>query len=252
MTVKHGIAAMSMVLASAAQAAKVHLYTEEYPPFNWTDQASGKVVGIAADIVKTLFERSAVAATGADLVPWARAYSTTLATPNSCLFSTARIAEREQQFSWVGPIGHNEVVMFARRADHVVLPDIDAARPYRVGSYFADATVEFLKERKFTLDIAPAARFNPQKLLMHRIDLWATGRLPGLFLLRQMGITDIEPVLRYDSADLYLACHRSLDGAILARLNATLKLMTHDGTLARIYAHYGFEGELPAFAAAPK
>ncbi len=252
MSVKHFIAATMMTLAGGALASEVHLYTEEYAPFNWTDPASGKVVGIATDIVKTLFERSGVAASGADLVPWARGYSNTLATPNSCLFATARIAEREQLFSWVGPIGHNEVVMIARRADHLVLPDIEAARPYRIGSYFADATVEFLRERKFTLDIAPAARFNPQKLLMHRIDLWATGRMPGLHLLRQMGITELEPVLRYDGADLYLACHRTLDSAIVARLNSTLKVMTRDGTLARIYSRYGFEAELPAFAAASK
>lgn len=233
--------------ASAGQnaAPTVTLYAEDYPPFSWADKVSGKATGLSADIVNELMARAGVPSTAAQIAPWARAMVLTATTPNSCLYTTARVPEREEHFQWIGPIGHNEWVLFARRQDHIVLHSVDDARPYRIGTFLGDASVTFLKERKLQVYATPTDRLNPGKLQMQRIELWSVGRLPGTYLLRELGISDVEPVLTFAQADMYLACQRDMDRDEVTHLNEVLRAMYRDGTVRRIYAKYGYEKEAP-------
>jgi len=232
-------------LTLARAAPPLTLYAEDYPPFSWTDKASGKAVGVSADIVNELMSRAGVAASAPAIVPWARAMMLTTSTANSCVYATARVPEREALYQWIGPIGRNEWVMFARSADHLVLHTLDDARPYQIGTFIGDASVAYLNEHRLQVHTTPSDRLNPPKLEKRRIGLWSVGRLPGLYLLREMGISDVEPVLSFTSADMYLACHRDFDPAQVARLNAMLRAMYADGTVRRIYARYGYEKEAP-------
>src|SRR5471032_1870884 len=177
-------------LTLARAAPPLTLYAEDYPPFSWTDKASGKAVGVSADIGNEL---------------GARAMLLTTSTANSCVYATARVPEREALYQWIGPIGRNEWVMFARSADHLVLHTLDDARPYQIGTFIGDASVAYLNEHRLQVHTTPSDRLNPPKLEKRRIGLWSVGRLPGLYLLREMGISDVEPVLSFTSADMYLA-----------------------------------------------
>jgi len=240
------IAALLLAAASArAAAAPVVLYTEDYPPYNWRDKASGQASGLSADIVTELMQRAGVATTQAAVVPWARALVLTAATANTCLYSTARTPERESSYAWVGPIGRNEWVLFARRDDHIALRTLDDARPYQIGSFISDAAIPLLQQHQLQLSVAASNRSNPPKLQMQRIQLWSVGRLPGLYLLNEMGIADMEPVLSFIQFDMYLACHKGMDKADITHLNDTLRGMYRDGTVQRIYARYGYEKDAP-------
>src|SRR4051812_41856371 len=88
------------LLASAHAAEPVTLYAEDYPPFSWVDKSSGKVVGLAADIVAELMQRAGVPSTQPIVAPWARAMVLTMSTANSCLYTTARVPEREDNYQW--------------------------------------------------------------------------------------------------------------------------------------------------------
>ena len=247
--IRFAIGATAAALLGAvggAGAAPITLLTEEYAPFASLDKASGKTVGIATDIVNELLARAGVAATPTRLLPWARAMATTIATPNACLYTTARTAEREALFQWIGPIGHSDWVLFARSADKLTLRTLDDARPYKIGGYIGDASVAYLKARNFTLDVASSDRANPPKLRLRRIDLWAVGRLSGLSLLREMGVGDVEPVFSLIKADMYLSCHPGMDKADVARLNEVLRMMYRDGTIQAIYTRYGYGKDAPS------
>ena len=239
----------TLLLAAAAAGAHaaptVTLYAEDYPPFSWTDKATGKATGLSADIVTELMQRAGVPATAPAVVPWARAMVLTSATANACLYTTARVPEREANYQWVGPIGRNEWVLYARRDDHITLRSLDDARRYQIGTFIGDASVTFLRERQIHVSAAASDRVNPPKLQMQRIQLWSVGRLPGLYLQREMGITDFEPVLTFAQADMYLACNKGMDQAEIARLNDILRGMYRDGAVQRIYARYGYEKEAP-------
>lgn len=233
------------LLASAHAAEPVTLYTEDYPPFSWVDKSSGKVVGLSAEIVAELMLRAGVPTTQPIVAPWARAMVLTMSTANSCLYTTARVPEREDNYQWVGPIGQNNWVLFARRDDHIKLNSLDEAAGYQIGTFIGDASVTFLREHKLRVAIVPNDRLNPPKLQKQRIKLWSVGRMSGLFLQRELGIDDFEQVLSFAHAEMYLACHKDMDKAEVARLNDILHGMYRDGTIRRIYVQYGYEKEMP-------
>jgi len=239
-----------VLLAGAARAAEpITLIAEDYPPFSWIDKASGKPTGLSADIVAELMQRAGIATTTPAVVPWARAMVLAASTPNACLYTTARVPEREAMYQWVGPIGHNEWVLFARRADHISLHSLDDALPYQIGTFISDASVAILHQHHLKVNAVPSDRLNPPKLQMERIQLWSVGRMPGLYLQRELGISDFEEVLNFAQADMYLACNKHMDAAGIARLNELLRGMYHDGTMQRIYTRYGYDKEAPHWPA---
>ena len=237
---------LATLLPPVTQAAEpITLYTEDYPPFNWPDQASHKPTGLSVDIVTELMHRAGLATTAPILRPWARALILTATTPNTCLFTTARLPEREARFQWIGPISRNDWMLFARRDDHITLHNLDEARPYQIGTYISDASLSVLQQHQLQVETTSSHRLNPQKLEKGRIRLWSVGRLPGLFLQRELGISDFEPVLAFTQLDMYLACNKSMDTAEVARLNEIVRAMYHDGSIQRIYTSYGYEKEVP-------
>lgn len=241
----YGAALWFGICTGARAQQKITLYTEEYAPYNWRDSATGKVTGVSTEIVLELMKRSRFEVEAPISVPWARGLAVTAKQPNTCLFTAARVPEREFQYQWIGPIGRSAWVLFARKADHIVLRSLDDAGKYRIGTYLGDASVTFFNERGIRVDATPSDRLNPVKLQNSRIDLWSVGRLPGLYLLRELGMSEMEAVLTFTEADMYLACHRDMTQDDVARLNANLKAMFADYTIARIYTSFGYAKDIP-------
>ncbi|MES2129972.1 MAG: ABC transporter substrate-binding protein [Pseudomonadota bacterium] len=220
-----------------AHAEPLTLMTEEYPPFNMTD--GGKIVGISSDIVQELMRTAKVAFT-LRMSPWMRAITLAHSEPGHCVFSMSRLAERESQYRWVGPIAFNDWYLFAK-ADSAHRPQSLAdTKGARVGSYLGDGGVDYLKQRGVDVDVVPNDDLNPRKLQLGRIDYWASGKLSGQYRLKTQGISGIEPVLKLERGDMYLACHPDTPLDLVENLNRTLADMGKRGVIARIYARYGY------------
>ncbi len=228
-------------LASAsANAQQLTLLTEQYPPFNMSDGA-GKLIGVSTDIVRALMAEAGFAYQ-IRLMPWKRAVELARTEPEHCVFSLSRTASREPNYRWIGPLVTNEWSLFALSdAEHKAPPaSLEALRGARIGSYLGDAIVDYLNDRGYQVDVAPNDDVNPKKLLAGRIDYWATGKLIGQYRLKQQQLTGIEPVLTFHQSDMFLACQNKLASAHVERLNAALTALSKRGTLAHIYAEYGY------------
>ena len=79
---------------------------------------------------------------------------------------------------------------------------------------------------------------NVDKLQSGAIDLWATGDPAGRYLAKQQGVTGLKRVLKFDSAELYLALNLGIPDATVAKLQAALEQMRADGTLDTISSRY--------------
>ena len=91
-----------VALASASAGAGVlTLLTEENPPFNFTEK--GTLHGSAAEIVLDMATRAGLPVKTV-VLPWDAAYVRAQGEKDTCLFSTARLENRERLFLWVGPI----------------------------------------------------------------------------------------------------------------------------------------------------
>ncbi|MFI8609464.1 substrate-binding periplasmic protein [Pseudomonas sp. NPDC077649] len=237
-----------VVLTAAARAEvdpdySVVLLTENFPPYNMAINGKNfaqedNIDGIAVDIVREMFKRAGVKYSLTLRFPWDRIYKLALEKPGYGVFVTARLPEREQLFKWVGPIGPDDWVMLAKGDSPISLNNLDEAKQYKVGAYKGDAIAEHLVEKGLQPLTALRDQENAKKLMAGQIDLWATGDPAGRYLAKQEGISGLKTVLRFDSAELYLALNKEMPDEIVAKLQAALDQMRAEGFVDDILNSY--------------
>jgi polar amino acid transport system substrate-binding protein len=227
--------------ASAAQA--LTLVTEENPPFNYTEQ--GKVVGMSTEIVVELGKRGGIPLQ-IQSVPWENAYIAAQRDKETCIYSTARLENRERLFSWIGPIATNQWVLIGRSDFAGSVKIVEDARKYRVGVVAKDAKIEFLMSKGVT-DLREVGEdsLNPPRLLLNRddpnrIDLWATSAYGARQTAARAKVKDIRLVLNLSKIPLYLACGRNTSPETVRALGLAFDRASKDGTLKRITGKYDF------------
>lgn len=221
----------------------VVLLTENFPPYNMA--VNGKnfaqeenIDGIAVDIVREMFKRAGVQYSLTLRFPWDRIYKLALEKPGYGVFVTARLPEREQLFKWVGPIGPDDWVLLAKGDSPLSLASLDEAKQYRIGAYKGDAISQYLTEKGVEHSTSLRDQENTRKLMAGQIDLWATGDPAGRYLAKQEGISGLKTVLRFNSAELYLALNKDMPDEIVARLQAALDQMRAEGFVDKTLNSY--------------
>lgn len=219
------------------------LLTENFPPYNMARNGKNfahenAIDGIAAELVREMFKRAGIAYSMTLRFPWERVYQLALHNPDYGVFVTARIAERESSFKWVGPLGPDDWVLLARDDSTLALEKLDQARHLKIGAYKGDAIAQSLASQGITPVLALRDQDNAQKLASAEIDLWATGDPAGRYLARQAGVLNLKTVLRFHSAQLYLAVNRQTPDEVVQRLQQALNAMRAEGFIDLVTAKY--------------
>ncbi|MBY0447040.1 MAG: ABC transporter substrate-binding protein [Burkholderiales bacterium] len=222
----------------ASQAMALTLTTEDYPPFNIVDAKTQKVSGISTEKVSEVMRRSNETFTITPY-PWIRAFQLAQKEADTCVFSTTRTPEREALFKWVGPLVKNNWYIFAKVGDTRSPKSLNELKAYSIGAYRGDAIAEYLEKNGFKTDLAKADEDNPQKLLGHRFDFWASGELLGLSILKRKNLSDkIIPILMFNQTEMYLACNLKTKQTQIDNYNKILQDMDKDGTNLAIENKY--------------
>jgi polar amino acid transport system substrate-binding protein len=219
------------------------LLTENFPPYNMAKNGKNfaqdeNIDGIAVDIVREMFKRADIPYSLTLRFPWERIYKIALEKPGYGVFVMARLPDREKLFKWVGPIGPDDWIMLARGDSKITLETLNDARKYKIGAYKGDAIAETLAKQGLKPVVVLRDQDNAKKLVNGQIDLWATGDPAGRYLARQDGVTGLKTVLRFNSAELYLALNRNVPDDAVAKLQAALDQMRKDGVVEEIMARY--------------
>lgn len=124
-------------------------YTEQFPPYNY--QENDTVTGIAVDLLSEITNKmgSQVALSQIHIVPWTEGYQATLNGSKSVLFSTARLAEREDSFKWAGPIFTDTYVLFTNWDSPVIVNSASELNGYHIGVIRDSAATTKLTEAGF-------------------------------------------------------------------------------------------------------
>ena len=242
------LASASLLFINGVRAAEspgtdLVLLTENFPPYNMAK--SGKnfaqdenINGIAVDIVREMFKRADITYSLTLRFPWERIYKLALEKPGYGVFVMARLPDREKLFKWVGPLGPDDWIMLAKADSKITLEKLDDARKYKIGAYKGDAIAETLAKQGLNPIVVLRDQDNAKKLVNGQIDLWATGDPAGRYLARQEGVTGLMTVLRFNSAELYLALNKEVSDETVAKLQAVLDQMRKDGRVDEIMARY--------------
>lgn len=221
----------------------VVLLTENFPPYNMAVNGknyaqSENIEGIAADIVREMFKRAEINYSLTLRFPWDRIYKLALEKPDHGVFVTARLPEREELFKWVGPIGPDDWVMLAPPDSDIQLTSLADVAKHSVGAYKGDAIAQYLQEKGLEPRLALRDQENAKRLMNGQIDLWATGDPAGRYLAKQEGVTGLKTLLRFESAELYLALNRQVPDEVVQKLQSELDKMRADGFVEGVLNKY--------------
>jgi polar amino acid transport system substrate-binding protein len=221
------------------------LVTEEYPPV--TFMKAGKPSGLVTDMVREIAARQGIP-DNIRLTSWKNAYNMALLYPNVVLFSAERTPERESLFHWVGPVGKNSAILYARKGSATKISSLEEARKVAaIGTTTDWFTEQQLKREGFNnLLSSPDPRANVRQLMNGEVQLSVFTDVTVPEIVREAGydMTDLEPVFTVGRTYFYIALSRDTPTDVVAAWQSTLDALKQDGTFARIYRSYLPEAEL--------
>lgn len=216
-------------VAPASAAQPMLVVTEQWPPFNYTDQ-HGQVVGRYTDAVRAILADAAIPYR-IEVFPWARSFDLAKSKANVLIYTIFRNNEREPLFHWFCPLTTATPVYFLRltqRQDIDVRNVVDAKR-YRTGVVRDDHGHQYLQEQGFVegvdFDVSADEETNLRKLLGGRVDLILQNDEAVRFRLAELGelgdkITVLAPIVQDIKHTSFMAVSKHSDPVLVARLRA--------------------------------
>jgi polar amino acid transport system substrate-binding protein len=200
---------LSVCMTGCSQAG-LRVISEENPPYNFTDE-TGNITGQSTEIVRQIVSKTG-SHVSIEMLPWTQGYSIVQKEPNTVLYSTSRIPQREGLFKWVGPIGTADNWFYSKQGAGITIASLDDAKKVKsIAVYKDDSNQIFLQGQGFTnLDICQDATECIKKLVDGKVDLWL-GPAEGLqFIAYGAGINpaEIEAVKFVRRADWYIAFNK--------------------------------------------
>lgn len=238
---------MVMVFAVSVHAAQkkmegashLIMLTEEYPPVTFLKD--GKVSGFVTDVVREIITRQGIPDT-IRLTSWDEAYKVALTTPNVVLFSAERTEKREKLFQWVGPVGKNSAIFYAKKGTGVKITSLDEARKLsRIATTTNWFTEQYLKSKGFTnLVSSPLPTTNVKQLMNGdvQISIFTDITMPDIVKQAGYRVDDLEPVFPVSTTYFYIAMSLGTPVEIVRKWQAVLDGMKADGTFEKIYRSY--------------
>ncbi|WP_374355331.1 substrate-binding periplasmic protein [Chitinimonas sp.] len=232
-----------VILSCFAFAAPLRLVMTEYAPYSW-QAASGEVMGIEADIVREALVRRLRLPVQMEVLPWVRAQS--YVEQGSADAMIAFPSERRRAYALVSevPVVDWSVSLFVSRQHprQQQLAKVRDARDLAGFSLGVTAGNNWAEERLQGLSVerAPKPDSLLKMLVAGRIDAIPDSPIVLRYYLRELGLKDqVAEVAQLDARSLHLLISRkSPYVGILPEIDAVLRAMKVDGTLAAIVARY--------------
>jgi ABC-type amino acid transport substrate-binding protein len=220
---------------------QLRFYTEEFPPYNYLDPG-GSVNGSSTEVITEIMHRLGQKDT-IELIPWSEGYNRTLSTPDTALFSTARTAERENLFSWVGPIGSVDYVFYARNGSTIAATSLEAIKKSgTVAVVRDDARYQYLISQNVTdLALYPDDESCLRALMANDVAFWLGSSASAPQIISSAGYKpgDVVPLYTASGTELFIAFNNQTSPEIISAWQNSLDGMKRDGTFAAIMALYG-------------
>ena len=233
----------TFIFSTASATEKITVVTEEYPPFNYTE--NGKLTGYSVTIAEELLKRATIEYK-MDSYPWARAYKLAQNMPNVLIFTITRTPERESQFYWIGAVAQRKLFLYklAARTD-IRVRQLEDVKKYKIGVTRGDAIEDFFIKNGFesdnNLDLSPADTFNVQKLLIGRIDFIASTEFSIAYLSKLFGLGEHQierSLLIVDEGEYFFAMSKKTPIELVKKMQLTFSEMEKDKVMVDIAKKY--------------
>src|SRR5574340_1049224 len=215
------------------------LVTEEYPPVTFMKE--GRPAGFVTDMVREIAARQGIP-DNIRLTSWKNAYNMALLHPKVVLFSAERTPEREKLFQWVGPVGKNSAMLYARKGSGIRIDSLEQAKAVpAIATTTNWFTEQHLKREGFrNLLSSPDPRANVRQLMNGEVQLsiFTDITIPEIVRDAGYGMQDLEPVFTVLQTDFYIAFSRDTPADVVQAWQSTLDCLKREGTFEKIYRRY--------------
>nr|WP_298138471.1 ABC transporter substrate-binding protein [uncultured Pseudomonas sp.] len=228
--------ALCICLFGASPAYALTLYTEEYPPLNFT--RDGKPTGLGVEVVQEILQRTGQRA-DIQVVPWSRGYRAAQTEADTGLFVTMRTQEREKLFKWVGPIIVALTSFYALEGSGLSIASLEDAKA--LGTIAVPRqwySFQTLKAQGMDNVYGVLGPRQMMTMLRHRrVPLVVADNITLASLLALAGLkpADVEPLYTFMSTRAYIAFSLNTDDELVGQWQTTLDQMKADGRFEAIY-----------------
>jgi ABC-type amino acid transport substrate-binding protein len=218
---------------------EIQMLTEEYPPVTFMKE--GKVTGFVTDIVREIIARQGIP-DHIQLISWDKAYNVALSNPNVVLFSAERTEKRENLFQWVGPIGKNSAIFYAKKGSGIKINSLEEAKKITAIATTTNwFTEEYLKDKGFTNLVSSPLPLTGVKQLMNgevQISVFTDITIPEIIKNAGYRMDDLEPVFTVSNTYFYIAVSRGTPVEMVKKWQSVLDGLKADGSFEKIYRSY--------------
>lgn len=220
-----------------SQSRFLEIWSEENPPYNYTEEISDEFVGIATDILKLALTRENIEFR-IKSVPWNRALDQVSARPQNCVYVTNRTPQREDKFLWVGPIVTGGFAFFVMQDSPITAQTLDELRAAKIGAQANSGFAEFLRSQGISPHVE-STEFNnlPLMLAAGRFDVLADGRHAGAYRAKKAKVR-LRRLFVVKETELYLACNLSTQTNLMDGLNFQLAKIVRSDEAEGIIQRY--------------
>ena len=218
----------------------LQIITENYPPLNYIE--NGTLQGISVDLMELAFERLDIPVNRSSfqVLLWSEGYTRALNTPNTVIFSTARLPERESQYLWAGPLVSDLKVLFSHALAHPV--DKNDISGLRIVAITNDSGIGYAIEAgadREKIILVPTPEEAVHMIENGTADAWSYGKMAGI---RAIDTYADDPNMIVIGAEIgtiddYVAFNLNTSAEFVDAIHSTLKELKQDRSETGISAY---------------
>lgn len=230
----------TFLLVLVLEAQTLTVLTEDFPPYNYIED--GKIIGITTEIIEEIFKRTKIDY-NIELLPWTRAYKTTLKDKNTVLFSIAYTEERKDLFKWVGPVIPTAMAVIAKKEKNIKIDSISNLASYKIGVVKDDIGEVLLKSAGVpdeAFEEVASPKQNAKKLNAGRVDMVAYEENAMKWVLKNEGfdVDDYEVIYQLQTVNMHIAFNKQTPDSIISKCQKALDEIESDWTIQKYINKY--------------
>jgi len=229
-------------LAGTAKAHDLTVLVDNWPPYNF--EKNDKIVGINTELIEAALQKAKI---HYKLItyPFKRALITVQRTPNTMLFTVARIPQRENMFVWIGPLHPRILYLYKlKNRTDIQINDVEDIKKYRTGVLLGGSVEQFFITNNFHKDNYYLVSNSEQLLKMlfrKRIDLIPGDPLDLAFQMKSLKYKYSKLEIAYllsEEGGYYMIANKKTSNKILAKIQKALEEVLATGARDRIIKKY--------------
>ena len=225
-----------------AQAYELTIFADSWPPYNF--KKDNKVVGISTELIEAALQKSEIKYKIA-IRPFKRALITVQKRPNTMLFTVARIPQREDLYSWIGPLHPRRVYLFKlKNRTDIEINNVDDIKKYYTGVLLGGSIEHFFISHGFH-DKSYYLVSNSEQLLKmlfkKRIDLIPGDPLDLAYQMNTLGYKFSELEIAYllsEEGGYYMVANKKAPANLIEKIQKSLEEVLATGLRDQIIKKY--------------